>query len=461
MFKKSKTIKLALTFMSVGILGSSASAIASCGVKTTTPYTNTTPTELKQWFNFYKEALKAPPLDIVGNQKISSWKNLTNKNLKNSKSTYDIRHSFTRKVINTLSNQMATFTINYKYNQAYNANNWKYNNDLDNMFVQDPNFKMSGGLKVNEVEGLADVFQIIKLGNNIYATTNNGLYISINNQPFTKWNKLIKMSSKQWILNIFKVENIIYVTTTIGLYYSTDGINFINNTSIPQKTYINDIVKIDQSTYILTQNNGLWVANNGITFSQNTNIPQHNCWINQITKINNKIYLATNKGLYINSMIGNQGFIHNNSLISDANVTQIIKINNTIYLGTWHAIYTSNDGQIFKLNTGIPIVNKIIQINNIIYVATARGLYTSSDAKTFKINTIINSDYEVYQIIKIDNKIYVSTDIGIFNSKLHSNNFERNTSLRYGDYINQIIEIDHTIYLATDSSLWTRSSDSK
>ncbi len=448
MFKKSKITKLALTFMSVGILGTSASTIASCAKKRTL-YTHLVPTKFGSYSRFFGHCYDASISDIIGNQKIPGWKNMNKKNIKMGRLTVQSSVSVTREIINISANQIVTFTICYNNTYNYDAVNWKYDNDINNRFVVDPNSDMDY------------VFQIFKLDNKIYAATITGLYVSINHKPFIFINNLNGISNMVLILNIFKVGNITYLTTAMNLYYSTDGINFKKDTTLPEQTYINDMVKIDNLTYIITQNNGLWVANNGITFSQNTYVPQHDCWIYQIIKIDNKIYLATNKGLYVNSMIGDQEFIRNNSLPNNIDVTQIIKINNTIYLGTWNGIYTSNDGQTFSLNLKTPTVNKIVQINNIIYVATNKGFYKSYDNKRFELDMTIDSTCEVYQMIDLDGIIYIATDSGIFNSSANNHNFLRNPSLWHTTTINQIIEIDHTIYLATDYSLWSWSANSK
>ncbi len=467
MLNKLKVFKLLLlTASNVALLGSSVNLLVSCSKKNIIDSQKMDAIinheDIPIWYDYYYIAASESPLNVVSNNNIKGWNNLVDDDLKNGDFDWVTNVSITRTVINLVIHQSATFTIIYKH-QKYNSNDWKYNKDASNTFVQDKSFIERGDLWSTDASvPLDNVIKVMQLGNVVYAATDSGLYLSKNNQPFIQsksvFNLDVKLKNKDsWIDNIIKINKVIYLVTNNGLYVShNNGDNFVKNISIPNVCNINNIVKINNITYIETKYSGLFYANDGITFKADPSI-KANSWIDSIVEVDNVIYVATRQGLYTKVQSATRGAFVFNETLGKIQINQVSVINNSVHLATSKGIYVLGNDAIFTLKSEIANVYTIVKFNDdsTIYAGSDKGLYRSNDGQKFKLDPIVNSSYEVSKIVNIDQVIYVTTNCGLFNKSIDNNNFCRNNSVDADCFINQIIEINKTIYLATDNSLWT------
>ncbi len=193
--------------------------------------------------------------------------------------------------------------------------------------------------------------KIVKIDNTIYLGTDEGLFSSVDDGKTFIKNKSIMINDYYNIAidNIEKIDNNIYVLTNRGIFRSVDnGKNFIKSNAMEKEfTYKSRLIKIDNTIYYQDQYQdqynecGLWNStDDGKTFSQNSSIPD-DVVVNKITKIDNEIYCATNKGLYISNNDG-KTFSQSSSFPSDTYIYEVTKINHTIYIGEIYIYDESN-----------------------------------------------------------------------------------------------------------------------
>ncbi len=188
--------------------------------------------------------------------------------------------------------------------------------------------------------------------------------------------------------------------------------------------------------------------------------------VNQITEINNTLYIGADGGLFQSS--DGKRFIQNTTikdLVHPSNPIQLIKkINKTIYVGTLYGLYQSNDdGTTFILNTSVnklDSINKITIINHKIYIGTnSSGLYSSSDdgknfARIDSAGDAVANQPNIYYtntiIEEINHNIYIGNKKGnIFISTDDGKTFKKRYSFPHVSAITKIININGVIYIGT------------
>ncbi len=146
---------------------------------------------------------------------------------------------------------------------------------------------------------------VIKINDTIYVgTAGAGLWSATDHKTFSQITD--GLPSYLNIQKIIKINDKIYVATDHGLYVSTSGqiFNFVK--VISNVDYITNIIKVNNTIYVMTNNKGLFISlDDGATFEAKriTNFSNWDNHINNVINIpaSNTIYITTNKnGLWNN-----------------------------------------------------------------------------------------------------------------------------------------------------------------
>ncbi len=180
------------------------------------------------------------------------------------------------------------------------------------------------------------VEQITKIDDSIYILYDgsyiDGSYISFSTNEGKTFYQIKSLPTNLEITKIIKIYNAIYICSFQGIWVSyNDGRFFGISKVFPANSLIITITIIDNIIYAGGKN--FWVSyNHGKTFIKNKNL---NSGVGIIKKIENTIFLAcSDEGSLYYSNDKGKTFSKNKSIPEKAGIYQILKINNTIYIGT-------------------------------------------------------------------------------------------------------------------------------
>jgi hypothetical protein len=234
------------------------------------------------------------------------------------------------------------------------------------------------------------IFSLAVSGNNVFAGTNGGIYLSTDNGlNWTKENNGLPTTVGNVNALAINGNNIYAGIGGSGIYLSTDnGSSWSDiNNGLPQtvKTIATEGNNIFASIYgggiyLSTDNGSSWSeVNNGLT----------NSYINSIATKDNYIYATANlgngpSGVFLSTNNGSNWSQVNNGL-TDTLVSAITISGSNVFAGTASGTYrsTNKGGNWIKLNNGLPPNTYVRTINaddNKIFAGTdLNGIYISTD----------------------------------------------------------------------------------
>ena len=312
-----------------------------------------------------------------------------------------------------------------------------------------------------------------KIGNRIYDTTFRGLYYTTNG---TTWNKIGQFTG---IRNqIVYMNNTYYVAalgnTTKGLYQSADGLdNWTKDTftdaagSTSTDVTISSAVNFVNNTYYVGVNTGssgltrgLYSSKDGTNWTQVAGAPQDIEVFQPPQKVAgapNKLYLATNLGLYVKDLdSATSPWVRNSSLKkpdgTPLNVSEPPqKIGTTWYIATELGLWTSSNGENWEQTAIAGLKDSFIEnpieydpstqtyfvttVPNPATGQTNSGLWESKNGVTWN-DTIIGKSELNTKILQnpvdINGLYYLATDYGLYTSR-DAQNWTFNNSFGVGD----------------------------
>lgn len=199
--------------------------------------------------------------------------------------------------------------------------------------------------------------------------------------------------------------------------------------------------------------------------------------INFVDIFKNAVYVSTNKGLF-RSIDGKSGWknVFKGIGVEKNNVRHIAFLNREIYLGTEAGLFISNDSGAAWQKTFDASIKWIAFSEKDVFLATEKGVYKTSgpDWKRVFITSTEEIEYNtdsqdeslsalnpVNSILAANDKIYLSTDSGIFISYDKGGSWLRFESAGLGsEKINRILFKDD-LYAATDSGVFVFNDNDK
>ncbi|MCF6776641.1 PQQ-binding-like beta-propeller repeat protein [Thiotrichales bacterium 19X7-9] len=298
----------------------------------------------------------------------------------------------------------------------------------------------------------------------LYASTNQGLYISYDNgETFTLKNVINGLTNSQlWQVSVLGSN--LYVATNSGIdVTTTEGLDFTSPTDLNNLT-IKKIIAIGKTLYVATSQGVAISPDNGI----NWQFSLSNEYINSIYVNGNSIYAATYaNGLYISDDLG-QTWSHittNEGLISN-DTKSVVFANNTLYVGTGKGLsILENHSGTWEVKTDYnhldsEIINGLFYYNNTLYATTnSDGLFISDDnASTWNVKNASNSNLAnniTYDVFVNENAVYVATQTGVSILTTNSNYFTnyKQTNGLASNLVYGIYAVGKHIYASTNKGL--------
>ena len=259
------------------------------------------------------------------------------------------------------------------------------------------------------------VYQILSLGGNIYAATEDGIYKSSNNG--TNW---IKKSTGiivgggaiyAFTASIFENNGVLYTGAYTGIYRSTDFAESWNVTNASGSAVMpqfflnyNGVLFAARETnnqpygYVSTDNGASWGDLNS------TNAP-----IITFFSDGGNLWAGTIFGVMLSTNSGSTWMTRNNGLSLDPYSSSIIKINSTLItslkFGGSGVYRTANNGMNWEnIGQGLPFIEsieKLIVYNNKILAATTDGIWQRNISEIITSvspqSTGIANEFKLYQ----------------------------------------------------------------
>ncbi len=169
------------------------------------------------------------------------------------------------------------------------------------------------------------IYSITASGNNIYAGTNTGIYLSTNNGTSWTQNGL----NNQYVLSLATLGNNIFAGTDInGIYLSTNNGSNWTQTSLNNYTVWSFAIT-GNSVFAGTQNGGIYLSsNNGANWIQSG---MNNYTVNSLLASGNNIFAGTANGVFISS---NNGSNWTQTALNNRYVNSLVVSGNSIFAGT-------------------------------------------------------------------------------------------------------------------------------
>jgi DNA-binding CsgD family transcriptional regulator/cbb3-type cytochrome oxidase subunit 3 len=277
-------------------------------------------------------------------------------------------------------------------------------------------YSISGNKKINNSDGIQDVWKIFKYKNNIYFQTFNDIFIYNGKEVNT-------INFPFLISYCFQVDKKLIVASVNG------GIFLLNNSKIEkipnrealENNVIHAIEKYKNKTYYFTRKNGVYVEENEVLSpwknALNDTLKSSN--INSAKFIaNNKLIIGTaSKGVFILDLTKNTYTkINRNNILMNNSILSIYEDKEkNIWLGLDNGIAhieVNSPTAIFYDRTGV--------LGSVYSVATTKnGFLLASNHGVFKyenniFSLISNAQGQAWDIKKIDDKYVIGHDEGTF-----------------------------------------------
>ena len=291
------------------------------------------------------------------------------------------------------------------------------------------------------VSGTQGVISMCFAGNNLFASSPDGIYLSTNNGS-----SFSLISNAYWV-NAFELagSNIIFAGSHFrGLYKTTDnGLNWFitpyHYSEIKGLTAINNYVYARTGVYGDT--NFYYSSNSGETWNLSTlyNHQIYNLWcsgnnllVTAFSLLNSQwnIYLSSNYGMNWQPTLNG---ITDLPAVEGNNI--FIPKNGTTY-------YSSNNGfnwSNYSNNLNVPGITSVAAKGNNLYIGAAnsynqwKGVYRSTDSGHTFVQTAINNKY-IYSIVTLNSNVYAASNSGVYMSTNYGVNWTQ-SAVNFGEVI--------------------------
>ena len=259
------------------------------------------------------------------------------------------------------------------------------------------------------------VFSLATLGNNIFAGTEYGVYLSTNNG--TNWTQ-----TALYFPSVFSLatlgNNIFAGTSWDGVYLSTNNGTNWTQTALNNTTGFS-LATLGNNIFAGTSGYGVFIStNNGTTWTQ--------------TALNNKV------------------------------VYSLATLGNNIFAGTSsHGVYLSTNNGTTWTQTALyyPSVFSLATLVNNIFAGTLDyGVYLSTNNGTTWTQTALNNKV-VLSLAVSGNNIFAGTSgYGVYLSTNNGANWiEKNQGFNYSNSVDALLIANNYIFAGTGQSVWRRS----
>lgn len=253
---------------------------------------------------------------------------------------------------------------------------YKYQKDLDNWYIQNPNIYFS------------DIHELFPQNDVLWAATNNGVYRFSLQNNWQKYSTGITYGSE--CRSIVGNDSILYTGTWgYGIFISKDNgsswkslNNDLSSNSI-KKLLLSDSAKelyaisYGELLYKYHEQNGEWIKTR-IYFPE-THLVYDICIYDSI------LFVGTENGVFSSSDMGENWIKSNNGLQDNQLVNTLYKYDNLIFASSNNEIYYSlNHGNNWKLfdtkleSTNMFFINNMLIIDSVFYINTDHGIYKNS-----------------------------------------------------------------------------------
>ncbi|MFA6570767.1 MAG: hypothetical protein WCT77_05965, partial [Bacteroidota bacterium] len=304
------------------------------------------------------------------------------------------------------------------------------------------------------------IFSIETYGNNIYTTTNEGIYLSVDN--CNTWRKENFGLNDKVITRLVKRENDIFVTTSDNeLYLSTDiGKTWTKEGQVGD---YRALTVSGNNLFALNSNNNIFMSSdNGETWVQKNNGLNLN-WRTSIVACGNNIFIYDYRSIYRSTNNGDSWVEIKKGLIND--YVETLKTDGNFLLtqdGKYFTYISTDygDNWILKDSTVKKHVNCILSKSNFTIAGTESGIYivTESGATWTKKNNEL-SGVCIWTLNEYGNSILAGTQLGFF---ISTNNGETWTKKSQGLVKKQALSLlkkDNNIFAGTQAGYSQYSAD--
>ena len=283
------------------------------------------------------------------------------------------------------------------------------------------------------LQNSGNVYCLTFIGNNLYAGTDNGLFLSTNYGA--TWNAISNGLTNKVIRAFTHIGNSLFVGTLDGIYISNDGgANWIaHNDGLSSKS--------------------IWclIANNNILYAG--------------TNIGGGVFRSTNNGLNWTDISTTETKFYQRG------VSAMIEYKGSIIVGTFHDIET---GGIYRLKdneqsweklTTVKYVKSFAKTNDELFAGTwnSTGIISTTDnGVTWKTKNNGLNVSDVYGLYFINDNLYAGTHLG--GSYLSTNNGTSWTSIKQNITNSTAIcfaQVDSSLYVGTDGGIWRKDPNLK
>ena len=231
--------------------------------------------------------------------------------------------------------------------------------------------------EVNYGLSTRNVFNLKKEKNNIYASTADGIYFSVNNGN-TWQNFSLSFPPVYVFATEFQGNNIVAGTNGNGIVVSFDQGKkwYTSNSGLPKTSgayFVNSLAYDYVNLYEACDNSGLYMSAGISDWKPAMRVSTGNCRL--VTIINNKVFAVIDGKLFWTE---NNGTTWNTTKISIPYITCLASDNNRIYAGTINGVYYTDDledywkyadwGQNIK-------INKLLKSSNSWIIGTDENIF--------------------------------------------------------------------------------------
>ncbi len=265
----------------------------------------------------------------------------------------------------------------------------------------------------NGFGGAGNIQALVASGENIFAGTNSGLFLSTNSG--VNWNIVLKNNE---ILNISACETNVFLSTwNDGILRSTNnGISWSPvNTPF---SYINEMIEMGTNLFAGT-NNGLYTSSdNGASWTM-INTGFTNTFVTSIASIGSNLFVVTQWCVLLSTNNGTNW----TKVISESKVSSLCVSGTNLFVGTNYGIFFSTDKGSSWTVTGeypdrpqIYYSESLIALGSNLFAGTIHGIFISTNNGTewTAINSGLPLDLVVNSLVLSGGNLFAGTNSGVF-----------------------------------------------
>lgn len=305
-------------------------------------------------------------------------------------------------------------------------------------------------------EGLR-VFDLLQVGERLYAGTNSGVFVS--NNDGESWTALNEGLPDAEVSSLLASKGRIFAGTEgSGIFVSDDGgTSWHASGEGLTNPRISALVGLNGRLYVGTKG-GVFVSQDGGATWQAINEGLTDTAVNALLVLEDRLYVGTNDGVFVSR---NQGATWQtaNEGLTGSTVTSLGVIEETLFAGTLgDGVFKSEDGVTWQaVNTGLTnlLVRSLQAVGGQLFAGTDQGIFASSNqGRTWQTVDQGPQNTAVWSFLETNGNLFAGTDGGILISQDDGRTWRGNRAGLTTPVILSLLAVEQQLLAGTSSGVF-------